>query len=245
MKTLMKPIVLAGIMLGAVALPGIAYWRIQATFGTSSAKTGQAIPIGETLYTGANGSVFGLHEEMGVQTNTFPFSEITLSAYSKRPDGGRRAVWYIGKGITDFKVPRLIGKNSAIRVISKYGVTDIKGTQLNVRAQDKSGTVGVLKGTVETSNAGVTRKVSEGKYVLLRAGMPPSQPLEADYELELKIEPIPHKGDWKAYVASGNVIVKSGQILGASAPVAVGDIVKVVNPVGKSIDYQIVPGKPR
>lgn len=240
-----------------IAPPSFAFWRMQAVFGQAQLnggyqlRQGQDLRVGDQIVTGRDGTVFGIFQPMGVQTLTVPFAELTLSAYTQNKQGGRSSVWYLGKGITDFKVPRLRGCNyqppgrpkgcnSFIRVISRYGVTDIKGTQLSFRNDTDKGTVGVLEGNVVTSNAGVGRTVKSGQFVFLRAGRPPSVPIEADRALELKVNPTYQgQGQWKGFVASGNFIIKDGQIVGESTLIQVGDRLRVQNPIGQYLDYDV------
>lgn len=239
-----------------IAPPAMALWRMQAIFGQVNfngyqLRQGQDLRVGDQVKTGPNGTVFSLFQPMGVQILTTPWAEITLSAYTQDRQGGRTSVWYVGKGISDFKVPHLqgcsyqgVGRkrgcNSAIRVISRYGVTDIKGTKLSFRSEDNKGTVGVSDGWVVTSNAGVSRKVETGQYVLLRVGQPPSVPIVADRDLKLKVHTT-YQGDgkWKGFVASGNVIIKDGQIAGESTLIRAGDRLRVQNPLGQYLDYNL------
>ena len=234
----MKISAVLALLIAFIPLPACSLWQMRAVFGSASYNSRQIsegldLPVGAKVFTGASGTLFGLIKPMGVLTNTYPISEISLASYEVRPDGSRRATLVAEHGITDIRIPHLNGAKSNVRIYSRYGVTDVHGTKLTIRSTDDSTTIGVTEGRVTSENLSVPVDVNARYYTIIRPGMPPTPPAEADYDLALKSDStVLHDGKARVYVANGNTILDSaGKILGDSAAVKVGDKLRVVSPL--------------
>ena len=203
------------------------------SYNSRQIAEGLDLPVGAKVFTGADGTLFGLIKPMGVLTNTYPNSEISLASFEVRPDGSRRATLVIDRGITDIRIPHLMGAKSNVRIFSKYGVTNIHGTKLTFRSTDDSTVIGVTEGKIVSENVKVPVTLEARQYTIIRPGMAPTPPAEADYELALKSDSaVLHGGKIRVYVANGNTILDSaGRILGDSAAVKVGDQLRVISPL--------------
>jgi hypothetical protein len=249
-----KASVLAIGLVGLVCLPSFASLKARAIFGNVTSdgflvREGQDIAIGEGIKTGAASGLFGLLTSIGVKTLQQSDSEAIVIQDKRLPSGARQVKILVRKGILDITVPKLLKQGSSLTIISKYGVTTVRGTKLTATVWDDRSTVGVSKGSVLTTNRGESVSVKTGQYTLLRVGMPPSKPETADTKLALVVKTkLDDKGNAlqdtskiQVFVAPGNMILKENKVVGTEDTVGIGDRRTVVNPLGQKLSYLIVP----
>jgi hypothetical protein len=252
MKTQVSVLVIG--LVSLICLPSFASLKARAIFGNVTSdgflvREGQDISIGDIVKTGAASGLFGLLTSIGVKTLQQSDSEATVIQDKRLPSGARQVKIFVRKGILDITVPKLLKYGSSLTVISKYGVTTVKGTKLTATVWEDRSTVGVSTGSVLTSNRGESVRVKMGQYTLLRVGMPPSKPETADTKLELVVKPeLDDKGKVlqntkkiQVFVAPGNMILKENKVVGTEDTVWIGDRRTVVNPLGQKLSYLIVP----
>lgn len=219
-------------------------WVLLAFFGTpkvdnTPAKQSQIVNAGETLQTGLADFVLGKLPALGVFSNTYPSSELSLLSVHSNQTGGYRAVWELKKGITDFKVPHLY--NSTMEIYLKRGKATIKGTQFTARYNQGLSTVGVKIGSVTLTNNGKEVTIPRDYYSQIHLDSDPIQPVKADKELKLFVAEKESGDKWRVYVAPGNTILFDNVLqTGQTTTMKVNDYCTVINPLGDTQRYKLV-----